>query len=182
MIPRLNDYRRIVGKRVINRIRKSAEHLEGKHVVHVNATSQGGGVAEILNTLVFLMNDVGIRTGWRVLFGSHSFFKITKGFHNSLQGQKWSMDEDRKNIYMEYCKRNAMLNHIKDHDIVIIHDPQPLGMVDDYEKRTTWLWRCHIDLSNPTPATINFLMPFIRRFDGIVVSSPKFRIKNLNLL
>ncbi len=179
MIPKINDYKRIVGKEKIEKIRESAEPLRGKHAVHVSSTAIGGGVAEILNTLVFLMNDVGIDTGWRILLGSHSFFKITKGIHNALQGEKWEMTLSRKKMYLEYCKRNSIINHIKDHDIVVIHDPQPLGMVQEYEKKTTWLWRCHIDISKPNVKTMRFLLPFIRRFDGIIVSSNKFRIKNL---
>lgn len=179
MIPKLNDYKRIVGSKTIENIRKSAEPLNGKHVVHINSTSMGGGVAEILNTLVFLMNDVGINTGWRILLGSHSFFKITKGIHNALQGKKWEMDENRKSIYIDYCKRNSIINHINDHDIVIIHDPQPLGMVQEYKKKTTWLWRCHIDISKPNIETMRFLLPFIKRFDGTIISSKRFRIKYL---
>ena len=120
MIPKLNDYKRVVGKRVIDSIRESAEPLEGKHAVHVNATSSGGGVAEILNSLIFLMNDVGINTGWRILLGSQSFFKITKGMHNSLQGNKWKMTKVRKHIYLDYCERNAMINHIKDRLTIFI--------------------------------------------------------------
>jgi len=179
MIPKLNDYKRIVGNESIEDIKKSAEPLKDKHIVHINSTSGGGGVAEILNTLVFLMNDVGIDTGWRILLGSHSFFKITKGIHNALQGKEWKMTRSRKNIYLEYCKRNSIINHIKDHDIVVIHDPQPLGMVQEYEKRTTWLWRCHIDISKPNLDTLRFLLPFLKRVDGTIISSKKFRIKYL---
>ncbi|MBD3312940.1 glycosyltransferase [Candidatus Woesearchaeota archaeon] len=178
-IPKLDDYRKIVGKDVIDKLRESSEHLRDKHIVHINATAVGGGVAEILNTLVFLMNDLGIDTGWRILLGSHSFFKITKGIHNSLQGGKWSMTSNRKHVYMEYCKRNSIINHISDHDIVVIHDPQPLGMIEDYELKTHWLWRCHIDISHPNPDTMKFLLPYIRKYNGVILSHPKFKIKNM---
>ncbi|MBN2053103.1 glycosyltransferase [Candidatus Woesearchaeota archaeon] len=180
MIPKLNDYQRIIGKKAVEKIRQSAEPLKGKHIVHVNSTSMGGGVAEILNTLVFLMNDVGIRTGWRVMVGSHSFFKITKGIHNSLQGQPWKMSDSRKKIYLEYAKRNSIMTHIADHDLIVIHDPQPLGMIDGYEKKSLWVWRCHIDLSCPNENTLQFLLPFIRKYDGVIISSEKFRIKNID--
>ena len=177
MIPKLSQYRRIVGNEVIDNIRERAEPLSDKHAVHVNSTANGGGVAEILNTLVFLMNDVGIRTGWRVIFGSHSFFKITKGIHNSLQGKRWEMSPGRKKLYLEYCKRNAIVTHIKDHDIVVVHDPQPLGMITDYEKKTAWLWRCHIDISRPYMPTLKFLLPYIKRYDGVIVSHRKYMLK-----
>ncbi len=179
MIPTLNQYEKIIGKDKVEQIRKEAEPLKGKHIVHINATSLGGGVAEILNNLVFLMNDVGIDTGWRTILGSHSFFKITKGIHNALQGQKFRFTENRKSIYMDYCKRNSIINHVKDHDIVVVHDPQPLGMIRHYEKKTKWIWRCHIDISTPNRKTMGFLMPFIRKYDGVVISTKKFRIKNL---
>jgi trehalose synthase len=179
MIPKLSNYGYIVGKRTISRIRENSEPLLNKHVVHVNSTAVGGGVAEILNTLVFLMNDIGIDTGWRTMLGSHSFFKITKGMHNALQGQDWNMTEERKGTYLEYCHRNSIINHINDHDIVVIHDPQPLGMVKDYQKKTNWFWRCHIDISRPNKATLRFLLPFIKKYDGVIISSKKFRIKYL---
>ncbi len=179
MIPKVEHYEKIVGKEVIERIKVSAEPLKDKHVVHISSTAEGGGVAEMLNTLVFLMNDVGIETGWRILRGSHSFFKITKAFHNSLQGRCMRVTKNRQRIYEEYCKRNSIITHIKDHDIVIIHDPQPLGMIADYEKKTTWLWRCHIDLSSPYYEAINYLLPFIKKYDGVITSSKIFRIKRL---
>ena len=177
MIPRLDYYKRIVGTNIIKKIKDSAEPLQDKHIVHVSSTSEGGGVAEMLNTLVFLMNDLSIETGWRILRGSHSFFKITKGFHNSLQGKSMSITRNRKDIYEEYCERNSIITHIKDHDIVIVHDPQPLGMISEYQKKTTWLWRCHIDLSNPYYKTMDYLLPFIKKYDGVIISSKKFRIK-----
>ena len=177
MIPKLAGYEKIIGKEEIENIRESAEPLQGRHVVHVNATSSGGGVAEILNTLVFLMNDTGIITGWRTLLGSHSFFKMTKGIHNSLQGQNWKMTPERQKIYMEYCKRNSMINHFEDHDLVVVHDPQPLGMIKEYEKKCKWVWRCHIDISNPNMEVMRFLLPYIRKYDGVIISSRHFRIK-----
>ncbi len=180
MIPNLKSYEKVVGKKVINDIRKSAEPLNGKKVVHVNATANGGGVAEILNTLVFLMNDLGIRTGWRVILGNHSFFKITKGIHNSLQGDKrWKMTSERQKVYLEFCRRNSMINHISDHDFVVIHDPQPLGMIRGYEKKSTWIWRCHIDISHPNQETMRFLLPYIKSYDGAIVSKKDFKIKGL---
>ncbi len=179
MIPNLNSYKKIIGSEKIKAIRQSAENLQDKHVVHINATSMGGGVAEILNSLVFLMNDIGIDTGWRVILGSHSFFNVTKKFHNFLQGKKGKVTANRKNIYLEYCKRNALINHIKSHDAVIVHDPQPLGMIANYEKKNNWIWRCHIDLSNPNDDALNFLLPYIKMYDGVIVSSKKFKIKSI---
>ena len=181
MIPKLRYYNKIIGKDAIEKLRASAEPLQNKHVVHINSTLTGGGVAEILNTLVFLMNDLGIDTGWRTMLGSHSFFKVTKGVYNSLQGDpNWRMTKERKGIFLEYCERNSIINHIEDHDIIIIHDSQPLGMIRHYTKKAIWLWRCHSDLSTPSKETMSFLMPYIRKFDGAIISSKKFRLKGLS--
>ncbi len=179
MIPKLESYNRFVGKKVTKEIRHNAETLQGKHLVHINATPSGGGVAEILNSLVFLMNDVGIDTGWRVLIGSHSFFSLTKKFHNSLQGKKVKLTENRRKIYMEYTKKNSMINHISKHDFVVIHDPQPLGMISHFPNRKKWIWRCHIDISNPHTDTFDFILPFVRQYDCAVVSSNRFKINSL---
>ena len=179
MIPKLQHYKGVAGHEAIKTIKKEAETLQDLRIVHMNSTSMGGGVAEILNTLVLLMNDSGLRAGWRVMLGSQSFFKITKGIHNALQGQKIPMSHSRKEVYKEYMKRNAMINHIKDHDIVVIHDPQPCGMVGEYSKKTKWFWRCHIDISNAYQPTLNFLLPYIRKYDGIIISSKAFHIKNV---
>src|SRR3989344_3128460 len=164
MIPKLRYYNKIIGKDAIEKLRASAEPLQNKHVVHINSTLAGGGVAEILNTLVFLMDDLGIDTGWRALLGSHSFFKVTNGIYNSLQGDpNWRMTKERKGIFLEYCERNSIINHIEDHDIIIIHDSQPLGMIRHYTKKAIWLWRCHSVLSTPSKETMSFLMPYIRK-------------------
>jgi len=179
MIPKLDNYKKIVGNKIVKQIRGSAVPLHGRHIVHINATSMGGGVAEILNSLVFLMNDVGIDTGWRVVLGSHSFFNVTKKMHNFLQGKKGNMTINHKKIYLEYCKRNSMINHLNEHDVVIVHDPQPLGMITNYNKRNKWIWRCHIDISNPNNQALDFLLPFIKKYDGVVISSKKFKIKRL---
>lgn len=179
MIPKLEHYEKIVGKEDIRRIRKSAEPLQDKHVVHMSSTAVGGGVAEILNNLVFLMNDAGIKTGWRLLIGSQSFFNVTKKLHNGLQGKKEKISQSQKRVYLDYCERNSIINHIRDHDIVILHDPQTLGMVRQYHEKKTWFWRCHIDMSTPNHNILNFLMPYIKRVDGLIFSSPKFTIKRL---
>ncbi len=179
MIPQLQDYEKIVGKEKIDHLRQSSNHLRGKHVVHINSTSMGGGVAEILNTLVFLMNDLGIDTGWRILLGSQSFFKITKGIHNSLQGKKWKFTPHRKKIYFDYCKRNSIINHISEHDIVVIHDPQPLGMVEQFHDRQNWIWRCHIDISHPYKKTMDQLVPLASQYDAMIVSSKNFMVKKI---
>lgn len=178
MIPRLNAYERVVGKGVVERIRRRAEPLRGRQITHINATSSGGGVAEILNTLVFLLNDVGIKTDWRVLIGNQSFFKVTKQMHNALQGQKWHLGRHHIRTYKQSCARNAIINQLDDRDAVVVHDPQPLGMIAHYPNRKgRWLWRCHIDTSHPHQEVLDFLLPYIRSYDGVIASMPQFRVR-----
>jgi len=169
----LENFRRIVHDHVLADIYARARGLYGRHIVHVNATYQGGGVAEILYSLVSLMNDVGIDTGWRILYGSQEFFEITKGFHNALQGKKLNLTLTQKNIYKQINNQFAKFTHL-DHDCIIVHDPQPLALIRFYKKRQPWIWRCHIDLTEPHQELWNWLKGFMIRYDRVVVSNEKY--------
>ena len=144
----LDKYRDIVGDETIEQIYTEASSLSEKTVVHINSTYQGGGVAEILNSLIILMNDVGITTDWRILHGDLDFFTITKKFHNALQGEKINLSGKKKEIFYINNVNNAIFTHINQ-DFVIVHDPQPLPIITCYSKKQPWIWRCHIDISNP---------------------------------
>ncbi|MBW2964027.1 glycosyltransferase [Candidatus Woesearchaeota archaeon] len=176
MIPHIEDYQKIVGKEVIDRLRETSEPLQGKHISHVNSTSAGGGVAEILNTLVILMNRLKIDTNWHIFKGTTHFFNITKKMHNGLQGDpKAKMTAFRKRVYLEETERNCMMNHFKVEDLVIIHDPQPVAMIEHYKKRQPWIWRCHIDIVHANSSVWNFIQPYVNKYDGIIVSMDKYR-------
>ncbi|MHC4060727.1 MAG: glycosyltransferase [Planctomycetota bacterium] len=150
-----------------------ARKLYGKHIVHINSTYQGGGVAEILYSLVQLMNDVGIKTGWRILHGSPDFFDITKKFHNALQGASLNLSEIKKRIYLQVNENFSKFTHL-DHDCIIVHDPQPLPMIRSYVKKQPWIWRCHIDLTDPHTDLWDFLKGYLLKYDQLVVSSEKY--------
>ncbi|NQT03739.1 MAG: glycosyltransferase [Planctomycetes bacterium] len=169
----LDDFRRIVPDETLAEIYAKARPLYGKHIVHLNATYQGGGVAEILYSLVLLMNDVGIDAGWRILHGSQEFFEITKSFHNALQGAKLNLTTRKKQIYLQINDNFSKFSHL-DHDCVIIHDPQPLSIITSYRKSQPWIWRGHIDLTNPHKELWDFLKGFLLQYDQIVVSSEKY--------
>jgi trehalose synthase len=174
----LEDYREIVGDKVIGEIARKARGLYGKHILHINSTYQGGGVAEILNNLVPLMNDIGIDTGWRTLHGFPDFFEITKKFHNALQGESIHFTERKKRLYYQANGDFATYTHI-DHDCVIIHDPQPLPLIKFYKKRQPWIWRCHVDLSNPNERLWEFLSSFMLRYDVVILSNKNYLKKDL---
>lgn len=175
---RLEDFRHIVPDETLAEIYARARGLYGRHVIHLNATYQGGGVAEILYSLAMLMNDVGIDAGWRILHGSQEFFEITKSFHNALQGAKLNLSERKKRIYRRVNEDFSRFTHL-DHDCVIVHDPQPLALIRSYRKRQPWIWRCHIDLSEPHAELWDFLKGFVLKYDQVVMSSEKYFKKDL---
>jgi trehalose synthase len=143
-------------------------------VVHVNSTYYGGGVAALLSSLTLLMNSVGVKTGWRVIQGSPDFFGITKKMHNALQGGDINLSDRKLQLYEEIVYENVVRNHLH-HDMVIVHDPQPLPMVKHYQKRGPWVWRCHIDLSKPNPQLWQYLSPHVERYDAVILSISEYR-------
>ncbi len=169
----LDDYSEIVGDQVLSSIYRKARKLTGKHILHINATYQGGGVAEILGSVVVLMNDIGIDTGWRILHGTPDFFAITKKFHNALQGAPINLTEIKKRLYIRANEDFSLFTHI-DHDYVIVHDPQPLPLIKYYTKKQPWIWRCHVDLSTSNNSIWDFLKKFILRYDVVIMSSEKY--------
>lgn len=171
---KLEDYIEIVGDEVIANIYKNAEKLYGKHILNINSTYQGGGVSEMLVSLVPLMNNIGLDAGWRILHGSPDFFTITKKFHNGLQGAEINLSEMKKRLYTQTNENFSTFTHI-DHDCVIIHDPQPLPLIRFYRKRQPWIWRCHIDLSEPQKDLWSFLKGFLLKYDVVIVSSEKYK-------
>ena len=174
----LDDYRNVVGDRAIANIYQAARRLQGRHIVHINSTSQGGGVAEILHSLVPLMNDIGIEADWRVLHGTQDFFTITKKFHNALQGGAINLTDMKKQLYLQANKNFSTYCHI-DADCVIVHDPQPLPLIKYYKKKAPWIWRGHIDLSRPDETLWDFLKTFILRYDIAIVSNETYKKEDL---
>ncbi|MBN2408884.1 MAG: glycosyltransferase [Candidatus Aminicenantes bacterium] len=171
---RVVDYYKIVGDEAISSLYQKARRLYGRHIIHFNSTFQGGGVAEILVSLLPLMNDIGLDVDWNVLHGRPDFFTITKKFHNALQGDKINLTEMKKRLYTQASEDFSVFTHIR-HDCVVIHDPQPLPLIMHYKKRQPWVWRCHIDLSGPNPEIWDYLKRFILRYDAVIVSSEKYR-------
>ena len=164
----LTDYTHVVGKDLTEQIRQLAEPLKGKRVLHVSATAFGGGVSEILYTLVPLMRDVGLDAHWHVIFGKEEFYNATKLLHNSLQGAKETLSDEQWQIFDEINQINAE-GLQGEWDVIIVHDPQPIGLRRGAkEKGGRWIWRCHIDLSTPNPAPIERLLPMIEEYDASV--------------
>ncbi len=165
----LGDYATLVSRGLMDEIRRLAEPLQGKRVVHVSATAFGGGVAEINYTLIPLMADAGLDVEWRIIHGADEFFNVTKTIHNGLQGDERSLTAEDKEIFARYNAENAQELPADDYDYVVIHDPQPVAMIDAFpERRAKWIWRGHIDFSTPNAQVFDVLLPSIRRYDASI--------------
>ena len=164
----LADYTHLVGRPLVGEIRDLAERLKGLRVLHLSATAFGGGVAEILYTLIPLMNDVGLEAEWQVMLGREEFYNATKRLHNALQGNPDTLSDEEWDTFARYNDMNAA--ELADGwDVVIVHDPQPAAVRQhDPGKSRLWVWRCHIDLSTPNPAAIERLIPYLRDYDATV--------------
>lgn len=175
-LTRLSDYEPLIGRQAVDRIHKKAKLLHGRHVTNVNSTFYGGGVAEILTSMTLLMNDTGVKTGWRVIQGVPDFFTTTKRMHNALQGGQVPFRDIKRDIYEHVNLENSMRMHTFD-DLVVIHDPQPLPLIRHFRKGGPWIWRCHIDLSKPHQELWNYLKPMVNEYDAVIFSIKEYRQK-----
>lgn len=178
---KIEDYTSIVGEKVVEEIKQFAQRLQGEEIIMLNSTPAGGGVAEILMNLVIILNNLGLKVGWRILKGPETFFQVTKSFHNGLQGENIRLSEPNKQLYEQVNAHNSLMTHIAKHDLVVVHDPQPLPMVNYYKKRIPWIWRCHIDLSRPNQRLLKYLKPFIEQYDAMIVSCKDYQQKTLDI-
>ncbi|MBI2956151.1 MAG: glycosyltransferase [Acidobacteria bacterium] len=171
----LDDYIPVIGAAEIEEMRSLARRLEGRTVKMVNSTAVGGGVAEILNRLVPLMQDVGVPTRWDVITGGEDFFEVTKGFHNALHGAPYEVRWEAFDIFKAYQVQNRQQMSFEE-DFIVIHDPQPIGLIEarGNGSRAHWVWRCHIDVSKPNPLVWNFLLQYLKRYEAMIISSPSF--------
>jgi trehalose synthase len=171
----LADYATILGRGLVAEIKRLAEPLEGKRVLHLSATAFGGGVAEINYTLVPLMKSAGLETEWRIIHGQDEFFNVTKKIHNALQGSPQGLTPEEEAIFQRYNALNADDLDDSDYDFIIIHDPQPAAMIDHFpDRHARWIWRCHIDLSEPNREVLEFLLPAIGRHDAAIFHRPEY--------
>jgi trehalose synthase len=170
----LFDYGKVVGPDIIEELTILASHLGSRSIKMVNSTAVGGGVAEMLRRIVPLLSEMGIETTWDIIEGDDEFFRITKRFHNALQGQD---DDFQKQVFETYLGCNERNNNKLefDEDLIVIHDPQPAALIHWHQKRKNrWVWRCHIDLSHPNQQIWRFLKPYIEEYDAAIFSSPLF--------
>ncbi len=168
----IKEYIPIVGRSIVDDLQLIADKLQGKTIQHINSTAVGGGVAEILNRMVPLLKELGVDTRWDVIKGGEQFFEITKKFHNALHGRPEIINQHDFDAFMETTQKNIEEVDISG-NIVFVHDPQPIGLVKK-KSGNKWIWRCHIDVSNPNQKVWKFLRGFIDQYDSAVFSAPSF--------
>jgi trehalose synthase len=170
----IEDYKQFILEEEINRLKQLANKLSGLRIYHLNAVSEGGGVAEILKGLVPLMKGLGLETYWYTLPPEEKFFKITKKLYNSLQGKEFKVSQEEKEYYKKYLKK--IVPHFKElnPDLWIIHDPQPLGLIKYIPKKKKAIARIHMDTSEPNSESWNFISQYLEKYDRIIFSSEDF--------
>lgn len=170
----IDQYLNIIGQDAVDDIKDLANRLKGTSVAHINSTKFGGGVAEILKNLIPLANSLGLKAEWHVIKGDLEFFRVTKAFHNALQGMHMPLTEEMKRTYLKVNREYAN-NLYLDQDIVFIHDPQPAALIEFIKRKNgRCVWRCHIDLTNADAAYWSFVRQFAVKYDGLVFSLDRY--------
>lgn len=170
---RIEQYEPLIGAEAVERIMLKAKRLNDLRVVNISSTFYGGGVAEILSSLTLAQRAIGIRADWRLIQGSPDFFSVTKKLHNALQGADIDLTDLKRHHYEQVVFQNALRMDL-DADVVVIHDPQPLPLVTHFRRTCPWVWRCHVDLSQPDVSVWNYLTGFIEQYDAVIMSLPDY--------
>jgi len=170
----LDDYESVIGQGEVDALRFLAHELKGKTLKMVNSTAVGGGVAEMLNGIVPLLSELEVPAHWDVITGGNDLFEVTKAFHNALQGTPYQLTKHAQEIFLMYNEQNLQRMQF-DEELVVIHDPQPAALIQARDNSSAkWVWRCHIDLSNPNAGVWDFLRPFVEQFHAAIFSSQSF--------
>lgn len=170
----LDSYRGVAPDAMLDHLRELSSHLLGTRVLHINATPYGGGVSELLRSVVPLLNDLGLVADWKIIRGDNAFFQATKTMHNALQGSKIGLSKEQRDTYLANAKQNAKLLE-EEYDFVVMHDPQPAAILSFLGKNAAhWIWRCHIDTSHPNQEVMTFLRPYLADYDAAVFTMQEF--------
>ena len=178
--PPLEAYAAILGEKKMERLRGAAERLKGVKILELNATAQGGGVAEMLYSSIPFLDQLGIQTEWKILCGTKEYFECTKTLHNMLQGMAGAFTPEMKEVYtctLEECAYNHLIDYSP--DFVLVHDPQPMGLTHYLKKpEETWFWRCHIDIEEASlmanPGLWEFMCDWIEHYDAAIFTAAHY--------
>jgi len=170
----LGQYGFIVGEQIIQEIAELAEPLRGARIAHINSTTYGAGVCELLRAIVPLYRGLGIQADWKLISTDPQFLRVTKGIRNALQGAPYELEQAARETYLTYNSRNADLLE-EGYDFIIVHDPQAAA-IRNFRGRAgaKWVWRCHIDTSEPNEAVLEFMLPFLAEYDALIFTMEGF--------
>ncbi len=173
---RVDSYDGIAPADQLAEVRRLADGLRGLRVVHVNSTADGGGVAEILRSMVPLMRDAGVDASWLVMPGDEGFFSITKQLHNQLQGAPGDLPDNLWDSYIDHVRRftEDVQRSGVGADVWIMHDPQTLPMASFLPQSETCIWVCHIDTTDPNPALKARVVPFLAPYARVLFSMDQY--------
>jgi trehalose synthase len=176
----LGPYGFIVGEQITQEIAELAEPLRGARIAHINSTTYGAGVCEMLRSIVPLYRGLHIQADWKLISTDPEFLRVTKGFRNALQGAPYELEQAARETYLTYCSRNADLLD-EEYDFIIVHDPQAAA-IRHFRGRAgaKWIWRCHIDTSEPNEAVLEFMLPFLAEYDALIFTMDAFVPAALN--
>jgi trehalose synthase len=170
----LDAYRGVAPDATLEALRSCATDLRGARVLHINATPYGGGVSELLRSVVPLLNDLGLIADWKIISGDDGFFQVTKAMHNALQGASTGLNKEQQAVYVANAEQNARLLE-EDYDFIFVHDPQPAAVLPLHGKGAArWVWRCHIDTSHPNPGVWDFVRSYLSEYDAAVFTMAEF--------
>ncbi len=175
-----DNYRPLVGDALVEELQGLARELAGVRICQINATAAGGGVAELLGAEIPILQAMGVDVDWRLIHGDAPFFEVTKAFHNALQGADLDLTETIKQTYLEQDRECAEMIE-GSYDVYVVHDPQPAALKHFAKaNKARWIWRCHIDSSEPNPEVWSFLRPFVVEYDAVVFTMKEFCPPDLN--
>lgn len=171
----INKYRILLGDELIDEIEALARDLKGIKICHINSTPFGGGVAELLFSYIPLIRSLGLYADWQIIRGDQRFFSITKSLHNALQGAEYPLlEQQTKRIFLANNQKNAR-ELDRDYDVFVINDPQPAALRHFCDGGSAkWIWRCHIDSSEPDEETWQFLRPHVEEHDAAIFTMDTF--------
>ena len=170
----LDSYENVIGTEAMNELRELAAPLLKAKIAHINSTSYGGGVSELLRSMVPFYRGLGLSVDWMVIPPEEEFFTVTKGIHNALQGASFVLTEEAQNTYIRHSERIAGLME-GEYDYIVVHDPQPAALLALHGRNSSrCVWRCHLDTSEPNEEVMAFLKPFIAEYDALVFTMEQF--------
>ena len=170
---RVEDYRRVAPPGVVDIILTLADRMRGKRLLHLSGGRFGSGAAEILQTLVPMMMDLGIDAAWEITGGDPAFYATAAALQAALRGAERVVTEDALDHFVEMNRVNAKKLGLEA-DLVLVHDVQPITLIEQHAAAGRWVWRCHFDCSGPQRRSWSFVRPFVNKYDAAVFSLPAF--------